>query len=198
MRFAKKVELKRKSEKPIQFIFSSLAILLEKIDDVKRKRAKEKRYSEKKIVKAFSAMLDYYLYESDGQFTDVVEEDGRREESIVLIPDYNYRIFNYDVYNYNNFVHDADHRMIKYKRIMSVARYRQTDTYLKIFNEICSLGKKLTKEELEDICSYSTFSGKKMLDYEMYDKLKGREVYVITRNIYEEKIINYVKQFKWK
>ena len=52
MRFAKKVELKRKSEKPIQFIFSSLAILLEKIDDVKRKRAKEKRYSEKKIVKA--------------------------------------------------------------------------------------------------------------------------------------------------
>ena len=196
MRFAKKVELKRKSEKPIQFIFSSLAILLEKIDDVKRKRAKEKRYSEKKIVKAFSAMLDYYLYESDGQFTDVVEEDGRREESIVLIPDYNYRTFDYDVYNYNNFVYDADHRMIKYKRIMSVARYRQTDTYLKIFNEICSLGKKLTKEELEDICSYSTFSGKKMLDYEMYDKLKGREVYVITRNIYEEKIINYVKQFK--
>ena len=45
MRFAKKVELKRKSEKPIQFIFSSLAILLEKIDDVKRKRAKEKTYS---------------------------------------------------------------------------------------------------------------------------------------------------------
>ena len=198
MRFAKKVELKRKSEKPIQFIFSSLAIVLEKIDDVKRKRAKEKRYSEKKIVKAFSAMLDYYLYESDGQFTDVVEEDGWREESIVLIPDYNYRTFDYDVYNYNNFVHDADHRMIKYKRIMSVARYRQTDTYLKIFNEICSLGKKLTKEELEDICSYSTFSGKKMLDYEMYDKLKGREVYVITRDIYEEKIIIYVKQFKWK
>ena len=196
MRFAKKVELKRKSEKPIQFIFSSLAILLEKIDDVKRKRAKEKRYSEKKIVKAFSAMLDYYLYESDGQFTDVVEEDGRREESIVLIPDYNYRTFDYDVYNYNNFVYDADHRMIKYKRIMSVARYRQTDTYLKIFNEICSLGKKLTKEELENICSYSTFSGKKMLDYEMYDKLKGREVYVITRDIYEEKIIIYVKQFK--
>ena len=196
MRFAKKVELKRKSEKPIQFIFSSLAILLEKIDDVKRKRAKEKRYSEKKIVKAFSAMLDYYLYESDGQFTDVVEEDGRREESIVLIPDYNYRTFDYDVYNYNNFVYDADHRMIKYKRIMSVARYRQTDTYLKIFNEICLLGKKLTKEELEDICSYSTFSGKKMLDYEMYDKLKGREVYVITRDTYEEKIINYVKKFK--
>ena len=196
MRFAKKVELKRKSEKPIQFIFSSLAILLEKIDDVKRKRAKEKRYSEKKIVKAFSAMLDYYLYESDGQFTDVVEEDGRREESIVLIPDYNYRTFDYDVYNYNSFVHDADHRMKKYKRIISVARYRQTDTYLKIFNEICLLGKKLTKEELEDICSYSTFSGKKMLDYEMYDKLKGREVYVITRDIYEEKIINYVKQFK--
>ena len=195
MRFAKKVELKRKAEKPIQFIFSSLAILLEKIDDVKRKRAKEKRYSEKKIVKAFSAMLDYYLYESDGQFTDVVEEDGRREESIVLIPDYNYR-FDYDVYNYNNFAHDADHRMKKYKGIISVARYRQTDTYLKIFNEICSLGKKLTKEELEDICSYSTFSGKKMLDYEMYDKLKGREVYVITRNIYEEKIVKYVKQFK--
>ena len=196
MRFAKKVELKRKSEKPIQFIFSSLAILLEKIDDVKRKRAKEKRYSEKKIVKAFSAMLDYYLYESDGQFTDVVEEDGRREESIVLIPDYNYRTFDYDVYNYNNFVHDADHRMKKYKGIISVARYRQTDTYLKIFNEICSLGKKLTKEELEDICYYFTFSGKKILDYEMYDKLKGREVYVITRDIYEEKIINYVKQFK--
>ena len=197
MRFAKKVELKRKSEKPIQFIFSSLAILLEKIDDVKRKRAKEKRYSEKKIVKAFSAMLDYYLYESDGQFTDVVEEDGRREESIVLIPDYNYRTFDYDVYNYNNFAHDADHRMKKYKGIISVARYRQTDTYLKIFNEICSLGKKLTKEELEDICSYySTFSGKKILDYEMYDKLKGREVYVITRNIYEEKIVKYVKQFK--
>ena len=190
MRFAKKVELKRKSEKPIQFIFSSLAILLEKIDDVKRKRAKEKRYSEKKIVKAFSAMLDYYLYESDGQFTDVVEEDGRREESIVLIPDYNYRTFDYDVYNYNSFVHDADHRMKKYKGIISVARYRQTDTYLKIFNEICSLGKKLTKEELEDICSYcSTFSGKKILDYEMDDKLKGREVYVITRKIYEENII---------
>ena len=197
MRFAKKVELKRKSEKPIQFIFSSLAILLEKIDDIKRKRAKEKRYSEKKIVKAFSAMLDYYLYESDGQFTDVVEEDGRREESIVLIPDYNYRTFDYDVYNYNNFVYDADYRMKKYKGIISVARYRQTDTYLKIFNEICLLGKKLTKEELEDICShYSTFSGKKILDYEMYDKLKGREVYVITRDIYEEKIINYVKQFK--
>ena len=197
MRFAKKVELKRKSEKPIQFIFSSLAILLEKIDDVKRKRAKEKRYSEKKIVKAFSAMLDYYLYESDGQFTDVVEEDGRREESIVLIPDYNYRTFDYDVYNYNNFAHDADHRMKKYKGIISVARYGQTDTYLKIFNEICSLGKKLTEEELEDICSYySTFSGEKILDYEMYDKLKGREVYVITRNIYEEKIVKYVKQFK--
>ena len=197
MRFAKKVELKRKSEKPIQFIFSSLAILLEKIDDVKRKRAKEKRYSEKKIVKAFSEMLDYYLYESDGQFTDVVEEDGRREESIVLIPDYNYRTFDYDVYNYNNFAHDADHRMKKYKGIIYIARYRQTDTYLKIFNEICSLGKKLTKEELEDICSYySTFSGKKILDYEMYDKLKGREVYVITRNIYEEKIVKYVKQFK--
>lgn len=197
MRFAKKVELKRKAEKPIQFIFSSLAILLEKIDDVKRKRAKEKRYSEKKIVKAFSAMLDYYLYESDGQFTDVVEEDGRREESIVLIPDYNYRTFDYDVYNYNNFAYDTDHRMKKYKGIISVARYRQTDTYLKIFNEICSLGKKLTKEELEDICSYySTFSGKKILDYEMYDKLKGREVYVITRNIYEEKIVKYVKQFK--
>ena len=196
MRFAKKVELKRKSEKPIQFIFSSLAILLEKIDDVKRKRAKEKRYSEKKIVKAFSAMLDYYLYESDGQFTDVVEEDGRREESIVLIPDYNYRTFDYDVYNYNNFVHDADHRMKKYKRIMYVVRHKQTDTYLKIFNEICLLGKKLTKEELEDICSYYFFNGKKMLDYEMYDKLKGREVYVITRDIYEEKIINYVKQFK--
>ena len=197
MRFAKKVELKRKAEKPIQFIFSSLAILLEKIDDVKRKRAKEKRYSEKKIVKAFSAMLDYYLYESDGQFTDVVEEDGRREESIVLIPDYNYRTFDYDVYNYNNFTHDGDHRMKKYKGIISVARYGQTDTYLKIFNEICSLGKKLTKEELEDICSYySTFSGKKILDYEMYDKLKGREVYVITRDIYEEKIVKYVKQFK--
>ena len=190
MRFAKKVELKRKAEKTIQFIFSSLAILLEKIDDAKRKRAKEKRYSEKKIVKAFSAMLDYYLYESDGQFTDVVEEDGRREESIVLIPDYNYRTFDYDVYNYNNFAHDADHRMKKYKRIISVARYRQTDTYLKIFNEICLLGKKLTKEELEDICSYcSTFSGKKILDYEMYNKLKGREVYVITRKIYEENII---------
>ena len=196
MRFSKKIELKRKIEKTIQFIFAPLAILLEKIDAVKGERAKEKRYSEKKIVKAFSAMLDYYLYESDGQFTDVVEEDGRREESIVLIPDYNYLTFDYDVYNYNNFVHDADHRMIKYKRIMSVARYRQTDTYLKIFNEICSLGKKLTKEELEDICSYSTFSGKKMLDYEMYDKLKGREVYGITRNIYEEKIIKYVKQFK--
>ena len=196
MRFAKKVELKRKLEKPIQFIFSSLAILLEKIDDVKRKRAKEKRYSEKKIVKAFSAMLDYYLYESDGQFTDVVEEDGRREESIVLIPDYNYRTFDYDVYNYNNFAHDADHRMKKYKGIISVARYRQTDTYLKIFNEICLLGKKLTKEELEDICSYYSFNGKKILDYEMYDKLKGREIYVITRDIYEEKIINYVKQFK--
>ena len=196
MRFAKKVELKRKAEKPIQFIFSSLAILLEKIDDVKRKRAKEKRYSEKKIVKAFSAMLDYYLYESDGQFTDVVEEDGRREESIVLIPDYNYRTFDYDVYNYNNFAHDADHRIKKYKGIISVARYRQTDTHLKIFNEICLLGKKLTKEELEDICSYYSFNGKKILDHEMYDKLKGREVYVITRNIYEEKIINYVKQFK--
>ena len=196
MRFAKKVELKRKAEKPIQFIFSSLAILLEKIDDVKRKRAKEKRYSEKKIVKAFSAMLDYYLYESDGQFTDVVEEDGRREESIVLIPDYNYRTFDYDVYNYNNFVHDADHRMIKYKRIMSVARYRQTDTYLKIFNEICLLGKKLTKEELEDICSYSSWNLEKIIDWEMYDKLKGREIYVITRDTYEEKIINYVKKFK--
>ena len=195
MRFAKKVELKRKSEKPIQFIFSSLAILLEKIDDIKRKRAKEKTYPEKKIVKAFSAMIDYYLYESDGQFTDVVEEDGRREESIVLIPDYNYRTFDYDVYNYNNFVHDADHRMIKYKRIMSVARYRQTDTYLKIFNEICSLGKKLTKEELEDICSYYS-NWEKIIDWEMYDKLKGREVYVITRDIYEEKIVKYVKQFK--
>ena len=171
---------------------------LPNMDDA-RKRTKEKRYSEKKIVKAFSAMIDYYLYESDGQFTDVVEEDGRREESIVLIPDYNYRTFDYDVYNYNNFTHDADHRMKKYKGIISVARYRQTDTYLKIFNEICSLGKKLTKEELEDICSYcSTFSGKKILDYEMYDKLKGREVYVITRDIYEEKIINYVKQFKWR
>ena len=197
MRFAKKVELKRKSEKPIQFIFSSLAILLEKIDDVKRKRAKEKRYSEKKIVKAFSAMLDYYLYESDGQFTDVVEEDGRREESIVLIPDYNYRTFDYDVYNYNNFAHDADHRMKKYKGIISVARYRQTDTYLKIFNKFCSFGKKINNEELKDICSYhSAFDGKKILDYEMYDKLKGREVYVITRNIYEEKIVKYVKQFK--
>ena len=196
MRFSKKIELKRKAEKVVQFVFKPLAILLEKIDDIKRKRAKEKTYPEKKIVKAFSAMIDYYLYESDGQFTDVVEEDGRREESIVLIPDYNYRSFDYDVYNYNNFAHDADHRMKKYKRIISVARYRQTDTYLKIFNEICLLGKKLTKEELEDICSYSTFSGKKMLDYEMYDKLKGREVYVITRNIYEEKIVKYVKQFK--
>lgn len=197
MRFATKVELKRKAEKTIQFIFSPLAILFEKIDDVKRKKAKEKTYSEKKIAKAFSAMIDYYLYDSDGQFTDVVEEDGRREESIVLIPDYNFRSLDYDEYNYNSFVHDADHRMKKYKGIMSVARYGQTDTYLKIFDEICSLGKKLTKEELEDICSYySTFSGKKILDYEMYDKLKGREVYVITRDIYEEKIINYVKQFK--
>lgn len=197
MRFAKKVELKRKAEKIIQFIFSPLAILLEKLDDVKRKKAKEKTYSEKKIAKAFSAMIDYYLYDSDGQFTDVVEEDGRREESIILIPDYDFRAFDYDVYNYNNFVHDADHRMKKYKGIMSVARYGQTDTYLKIFDAICSLGKKLTKEELEDICSYySTFSGKKIVDYEMYDKLKGREVYVITRDIYEEKIINYVKQFK--
>ena len=196
MRFSKKIELKRKAEKVVQFVFKPLAILLEKIDDVERKREKEKTYSEKKIVKAFSAMLDYYLYESDGQFTDVVEEDGRREESIVLIPDYNYRTFDYDVYNYNNFVHDADHRMKKYKRIMYVARYKQTDTYLKIFNEICLLGKKLTKEELEDICSYYSFNGEKILDYEMYDKLKGREVYVITRDIYEEKIINYVKQFK--
>lgn len=196
MRFSKKIELKRKAEKVVQFVFKPLVILLEKIDDVKRKRAKEKTYSKKKIVKAFSAMLDYYLYESDGQFTDVVKEDGRREESIVLIPDYNYRAFDYDVYNYNSFVHDADHRMKKYKGIISVARYRQTDTYLKIFNEICSLGKKLTKEELEDICYYFTFSGKKILDYEMYDKLKGREVYVITRDIYEEKIVKYVKQFK--
>ena len=197
MRFSKKIELKRKAEKVIQFIFKPLVILLEKIDDVKRKRAKEKTYSEKKIVKAFSAMLDYYLYESDGQFTDVVEEDGRREESIVLIPDYNYRTFDYDVYNYNNFVHDADHRMIKYKRIMSVARYKQTDTYLKIFNKFCSFGKKLNNEELKDICSYySTFDGKKILDYEMYNKLREREVYVITRDIYEEKIVKYVKQFK--
>lgn len=197
MRFAKKVELKRKAEKIVQFIFSPLAILLEKIDDVKRKKAKEKTYSEKKIAKAFSAMIDYYLYDSDGQFTDVVEEDGRREESIVLVPDYDYRAFDYDVYNYNSFVHDADYRMKKYKGIMSVARYGQTDTYVKIFDEICSFGKKLTKEELEDICSYcSTFSGKKIVDYEMYDKLKGRDVYVITRDIYEEKIINYVKQFK--
>ena len=196
MRFSKKIELKRKAEKVVQFVFKPLAILLEKIDDIKRKRAKEKTYPEKKIVKAFSAMIDYYLYESDGQFTDVVEEDGRREESIVLIPDYNYRTFDYDVYNYNNFAHDADHRMKKYKGIISVARYGQTDTYLKIFNEICSLSKKLTKEELEDICYYFTFSKKKILDYEMYDKLKGREVYVITRDIYEEKIINYVKQFK--
>ena len=197
MRFAKKVKLKRKAEKIIQFILAPLAILLEKIDDVERKREKEKTYPEKKIVKAFSAMLDYYLYESNGQFTDAVEEDGRREESIVLIPDYNYRTFDYDVYNYNNFVHDADHRMKKYKRIMYVARYKQTDTYLKIFNKFCSFGKKLNNEELKDICSYySTFDGKKILDYEMYDKLKGREVYVITRDIYEEKIINYVKQFK--
>ena len=52
MRFAKKVELKRKAEKPIQFIFSSLAILLEKLDDIKRRKAKEKTYSEKKIAKA--------------------------------------------------------------------------------------------------------------------------------------------------
>ena len=193
MRFSKKIELKRKAEKVIQFIFKPLVILLEKIDDVKRKRAKEKTYSEKKIVKAFSAMLDYYLYESDGQFTDVVEEDGRREESIVLIPDYNYRTFDYDVYNYNNFVHDADNRMKKYKRIMYVARYKQTDTYLKIFNKFCSFGKKLNNEELKDICSYySTFDGKKILDYEMYDKLKGREVYVITRKIYEENIIKWV------
>ena len=194
MRFSKKIELKRKAGKVVQFVFKPLAILilkiLEKIDDVKRKREKEKTYSEKKIVKAFSVMLDYYLYESDGQFTDVVEEDGRREESIVLIPDYNYRAFDYDVYNYNNFVHDADHRMIKYKRIMYVARYKQTDTYLKIFNKFCSFGEKLNNEELKDVCSYySTFDGKKILDYEMYDKLKGREVYVITRKIYEENII---------
>ena len=148
MRFSKKIELKRKAEKVVQFIFAPLAILLEKIDDVERKREKEKTYSEKKIVKAFSAMLDYYLYESDGQFTDVVEEDGRREESIVLIPDYNYRTFDYDVYNYSSFVHDADHRMKKYKRIMYVARYKQTDTYLKIFNKFCSFGRKLNNEEL--------------------------------------------------
>ena len=117
MRFAKKVELKRKTEKIVQFIFSPLAILLEKIDDAKRKKAKEKTYSEKKIVKAFSAMIDYYLYDSDGQFTDKVGEDGRREESIALIPDYNFRSLDYDEYNYNSFVHDADHRMKKYKRI---------------------------------------------------------------------------------
>ena len=42
MRFSKKIELKRKAEKVIQFIFKPLVILLEKIDDVKRKRAKEK------------------------------------------------------------------------------------------------------------------------------------------------------------
>ena len=80
--------------------------------------------------------------------------------------------------------------MKKYKRIMYVARYKQTDTYLKIFNKFCSFGRKLNNEELKDICSYySTFDGKKILDYEMYDKLKGREVYVITRKIYEENII---------
>lgn len=190
MRFAKKVEIKRKIEKTIQFIFSPLANFLEKIDDIKSEKAKEKTYSEKKIIKAFSAMLDYYLYESDGLFTDRIEEDGAREESIVLIPDYNFRSLDYNEYNYNSFVHDADHRMKKYKRIMYVARYKQTDTYLKIFNKFCSLGEKLNNEELKDVCSYySTFDGKKILDYEMYDKLKGREVYVITRKIYEENII---------
>lgn len=190
MRFAKKVEIKRKIEKTIQFIFSPLANFLEKIDDIKSEKAKEKTYSEKKIIKAFSAMLDYYLYESDGLFTDRIEEDGAREESIVLIPDYNPRSLDYNEYNYNSFVHDADHRMKKYKRIMYVARYKQTDTYLKIFNKFCSFGEKLNNEELKDVCSYySTFDGKKILDYEMYDKLKGREVYVITRKNYEENII---------
>ena len=79
MRFSKKIELKRKAEKVVQFVFKPLAILLEKIDDVERKREKEKTYSEKKIVKAFSAMLDYYLYESDSQFTNVIQENRRRE-----------------------------------------------------------------------------------------------------------------------
>ena len=40
MRFAKKVEIKRKAEKVVQFILTPLAILLEKIDDVERKREK--------------------------------------------------------------------------------------------------------------------------------------------------------------
>lgn len=185
MRYAKKVQIKRKLGKIIQFIFSPLAKFFLKLDEIKEERAKEKRYSEKKIIKTFLKILDYYLYKSDGYFTDKVE-------SIILIPDYNFRSLDCDEYNYNTFIHDINYKMKKDGKVLYTARYNQTDLYLKIFNEVCSLGNKLNNEEIKNICSYySTFDGRKILDYEMYQKLKGREVYIITRKIYEENIIKW-------
>lgn len=59
--------------------------------------------------------------------------------------------------------------MKKDGKVLYTARYNQTDLYLKIFNEVCSLGNKLNNEEIKNICSYySTFDGRKILDYEMY------------------------------
>lgn len=121
-----------------------------------------------------------YLYYSSSEF------DGDNE-AILLIPNYNF-IDEHDIFNYNGFYHRM-WRDRKLRKILEHCRYYQTEEYINIFNDICDSIPKQTEEELKNMCKYY-INGKEFFSYDLNRVVEGEEVYMITRKIYEEKIVN--------
>ncbi len=180
MRYSTKEKIKKKINKVLEKIFGPFELWLDKLASKKAKKDKEKVYHLKKIKKIFLKVLDFYLYHSSSEF------DGGNE-AILLIPDYGYAN-EHDIYNYNRFAHYIWGQEKLRHKLMHI-RCNQTQDYIDMFEWMCSFSNKLTEEEIKNLCKYH-IDGKEFFSYAIYRCLENQEVYMITRKIYEEKMIN--------
>lgn len=180
MRYSTRLKIAKKVEKFIEWLLTPVEKIYDKIEAIQVRKEREKRYHPKKIKKAFLKAMDMYLYHSSSEF------DGDNE-AILLIPNYNF-LDEPDVFNYNSFYHKM-WKDRKLRKILEHCRYYQTEEYINIFNDICDSIPKQTEEELKNMCKYYV-KDKEFFSYDLYNVVEGQEVYLITRKIYEEKIVN--------
>lgn len=180
IRYSSKMKIKKVKDKTLKKVFSPIVNCIEVVDSKIHKLKDKKRYSEKQIKKLFKEKLDFYLYESSSEF------DGDNE-AILLIPEMLYAD-EYDVYHYYNFHGNRWPNARLFKKL-SFCRQKQFEEFQKTFDWLCSFTNELTMEEKKKICEY-TIDGRTCMSYDLYRVLEGRPVYMITRKLFEEKIVN--------
>lgn len=180
IRYASKMKVKKTKDKVFKKIFKPVVNCIELADSKIHKLKDKKIYSEKQMKKLFKEKLDFYLYESSSGF------DGDNE-AILLIPEMLYAD-EYDVYHYYNFHGNNWPNSRLYKKL-SFCRRKQFEEFKQTFDWLCSFTEPLTLEEKKKVCEY-TIDNRTCMRYGLYRVLEGREVYMITRKLFEEEIAN--------